>query len=74
MEWKLSFGRMLLFGLYDEDGILRFTGRDRESCFAYADLFDLPESKCSLVVIPEPNYGDLKSWKRSLPRLAVHSS
>ena len=42
-----------LFGLYDTDGILRFTGRDKEACLAYADLFDLPPSSCSLMDLPD---------------------
>ena len=27
-----------MLGLYDSDGILRFTGLDREACLAYASL------------------------------------
>ncbi len=42
-------GRQVLFGLYDNDGILRFIGHDREACVAYADLFDLSTAGCSLM-------------------------
>jgi hypothetical protein len=37
-----------LVGLYDSQGVLRFAGRDREDCLAYADLFSLTEGSYSL--------------------------
>ncbi len=40
-----------MIGLYDTDGILRFTGVDREACLAYAELFDLPVASCSLMAL-----------------------
>ena len=30
-------------GLYDNQGVLRFSGQDRASCLAYAELFNLRE-------------------------------
>jgi hypothetical protein len=41
-----------MHGLYDSDGILRFTGLDREACLAYARLFGLSLASCSLTDIP----------------------
>ena len=38
-----------MLGLYDSDGILRFTGLDREACLAYASLFGLSLTSCSLI-------------------------
>ena len=43
-----------MLGLYDSDGILRFTGLDREACLAYARLFGLSLASCSLTDIPIP--------------------
>ena len=43
-----------MLGLYDSDGILRFTGLDREACLAYASLFGLSLASCSLTDIPIP--------------------
>ncbi len=45
-----------MFGLYDNDGILRFTGLDREACLAYADLFEIPRSGCSLMDLPDQEF------------------
>ena len=45
-----------MFGLYDNDGILRFTGIDREACLAYADLFEIPRSGCSLLDLPDQEF------------------
>ena len=52
-----------LFGLYDRDGILRFTGRDREACIAYAELFDLQSIECHLLDIPEAKPLQIKGQK-----------
>jgi hypothetical protein len=38
----------LVIGLYDQQGILRFAGRDRADCQAYAELFALEEGSFSL--------------------------
>ncbi|SBO44854.1 hypothetical protein [Cyanobium sp. NIES-981] len=37
-----------MVGLYDSQGVLRFSGRDRDDCLAYAELFALPEDSFSL--------------------------
>ncbi len=37
-----------MLGLYDSDGVLRFAGRDREDCLAYAELFALEPDSYSL--------------------------
>lgn len=37
-----------MVGLYDSQGVLRFAGRDRDDCLAYAELFSLPEESYSL--------------------------
>jgi len=42
-----------LFGLYDTEGMLRFTCADKEACIAYAELFDLSSIEFSLLEINE---------------------
>ncbi len=37
-----------MLGLYDQQGLLRFSGRDRADCLAYAELFALAEGSFSL--------------------------
>jgi hypothetical protein len=37
-----------VIGLYDQQGLLRFSGRDLADCMAYAELFGLPEDSFSL--------------------------
>ena len=37
-----------MLGLYDQDGVLRFTGPDQADCLAYAELFGLVEGSFSL--------------------------
>jgi len=37
-----------LLGLYDSHGVLRYAGRDRADCLAYAELFALDEAAFSL--------------------------
>ena len=37
-----------MLGLYDQQGLLRFSGRDQADCLAYAELFGLPEDSFSL--------------------------
>jgi len=44
-----------LFGLYDTEGILRFTCADKEACIAYAKLFDLSSIEFSLMPLSEIN-------------------
>ena len=54
-----------MLGLYDSDGILRFTGLDREACFAYASLFGLSLGNCSLTDIPIPQPLPVRSRRRN---------
>tara|TARA_B100000700_G_scaffold311879_1_gene394718 strand:+ start:625 stop:840 length:216 start_codon:yes stop_codon:yes gene_type:complete len=42
-----------LFGLYDTEGMLRFTCTDKEACIAYAKLFDLSSIEFSLMPLSE---------------------
>ena len=44
-----------MYGLYDIDGILRFTCSDKEACIAYAKLFDLSSIEFSLMPLIEIN-------------------
>jgi len=44
-----------LYGLYDTEGILRFTCTDKEACIAYAKLFDLSSLEFSLMPLIEIN-------------------
>ena len=37
-----------MYGLYDNDGILRFVNSDREACLDYAKLFELNSAYCCL--------------------------
>ena len=53
-----------MLGLYDSDGILRFTGLDREACLAYARLFGLSLASCSLTDIPIPIPRPVRSRRR----------
>ena len=48
-----QLGRKALYGLYDNDGILRCTGGDREACLAYAELFEMKKVECSVLVLPD---------------------
>ena len=47
--------RYNLYGLYDTEGILRFTCKDKEACIAYAKLFDLSSIEFSLMTLSEIN-------------------
>ena len=45
-------------GLYDSQGVLRFSGRDHADCLAYAELFALaPESFCLEPLLPLESLG-----------------
>ena len=54
-----------MLGLYDSDGILRFTGLDREACLAYVSLFGLSLASCSLTDIPIPQPLPVRSRRRN---------
>ena len=49
-----------MYGLYDIDGILRFTGFDREACLAYAKLLDITDDEYLLMDLPESNQIEIK--------------
>jgi hypothetical protein len=40
-----------MIGLYDQDGVLRIAGRDRDDCLAYAEFFGLEAGSFSLEVL-----------------------
>jgi hypothetical protein len=40
-----------MVGLYDHQGVLRFTGRDTGDCLDYAELFDLSPDGYSLELL-----------------------
>ena len=63
-----------MVGLYDADGILRFTGCDREACLAYAELFDLNAARCSLMMLPDQSLVSVKRWGGKRSRLKVSSN
>ena len=45
----MRFERVLLvLGLYDQRGMLRFAGHDQAECLAYAALFELADGSFSL--------------------------
>ena len=59
-----------MLGLYDQQGLLRFSGRDRADCLAYAELFALAEGSFSL----EPLQPEPRSSLGPRPRPGVGSS
>ena len=38
-----------MYGLYDNDGVLRFTNSDKEACLDYAQLFEMNSASCCLM-------------------------
>ena len=38
-----------MYGLYDNDGVLRFTNSDKEACLDYAQLFEMNSAHCYLM-------------------------
>ena len=54
-----------MFGLYDTEGILRFTCSDKETCVAYAELLDLPSDGYSLMDVPETKLLKVKSRQKT---------
>jgi len=47
-----------LYGLYDTEGMLRFTCTDKEACIAYAKLFELSSIEFSLKHLSDINDAD----------------
>ena len=40
---------LLMYGLYDKEGILRFVDSDKDACIAYAELFELGSTNYCLM-------------------------
>jgi len=38
-----------MYGLYDQEGILRFVNSDKDACIAYAELFELSSKNYCLM-------------------------
>ena len=38
-----------MYGLYDKEGILRFVDSDKDTCIAYAELFELGSTNYCLI-------------------------
>ncbi|MFM2174741.1 MAG: hypothetical protein RLZZ54_2668 [Cyanobacteriota bacterium] len=55
-----------MLGLYDQQGLLRFSGRDLADCLAYAELFALAEGSFSLEpLVHEPSLAREQITQRS---------
>lgn len=50
-----------LTGLYDNLGMLRFTGRDQADCLAYAELFGLGVDGYSLAILADDQILNLEA-------------
>ena len=46
--------RLMMTGLYDDQGVLRCSGRDSADCLAYAELFGLTADRYSLAALEAP--------------------
>ena len=51
---------LIMVGLYDATGMLRFVGSSIEACMEYANLFDLALLPSSLQALPEPVVASIK--------------
>ena len=38
-----------MYGLYDKEGVLRFVDSDKDTCIAYAELFELSSTNYCLM-------------------------
>lgn len=47
--------RPVTTGLYDNQGVLRFSGQTRAACLAYAELFGLEDGDYTLVSLLREN-------------------
>ena len=45
----MIFYSLLMYGLYDKEGILRFIDSDKDACIAYAELFELNSTNYCLM-------------------------
>jgi hypothetical protein len=51
LKFFCRFSAPPLTGLYDNQGVLRFAGRDHADCLAYAELFGLDPLVCSITAL-----------------------
>jgi hypothetical protein len=56
-----------VLGLYDQQGLLRFSGRDLADCLAYAELFALAEGSFSLESLVHERSADVALVQPALP-------
>ncbi len=64
-----------MFGLYDIEGILRFSCNDREACVAYAELLELNKDEYSLMDLPDMSFDEvIYRPKRQFHRQAENSN
>ena len=56
-----------MLGLYDQQGLLRFSGRDQADCLAYAELFGLPEDSFSLESLVQEFAAEAAGAQLALP-------
>ncbi len=63
-----------MYGLYDTDGILRFTGSDREACIAYAELLDITSDEYLLMDLPGSSLLNLKGPAREARHQAKNNN
>ncbi len=54
-----------MFGLYDIEGILRFTGSDIKTCIAYAELLEIRSGEYSLVDLEDSQQIEVKELNQS---------
>ena len=57
-----------MYGLYDINGILRFTGSDKETCLAYAELLEIASDEFSLLDLPESTQLGIETRRKKLGR------
>ena len=50
-----------MYGLYDKEGILRYSNSDKDACIAYAELFDLNAQNYLLISLHDTieDFGDI---------------
>ena len=56
-----------MYGLYDKEGILRFIDSDKDTCIAYAELFELGSTNyCLMDLANETKYVKSANLDQSL--------
>ena len=61
---------ILLYGLYDQEGLLRYLGIDREACLAYADLFNMQSFECAYMPAPTSKLVKINGQEKRLRQVA----